>query len=54
MSDNILIILHYFGARSVFYYFVITKRLSCIYNKQKLLKLDLYSPQKYIKGSMGQ
>ena len=50
---NILVFIHIYGARAIFYYFVITKKLNPSHKKWKYVKLYKYAPIN-IKGSMGQ
>ena len=53
-KKNIMLILHIYWTRTIFYYFVITQTLKLINVAYILAYLGQYSPRKIIKGSTRQ
>ena len=53
-EQNIVVVIHIFGARAIFYYFVITKALNLSHKEYKLMWLDQYPRKKKPKCSARQ
>ena len=46
LEGNIAVVLHIYGARDIFYYFLFTRTLSWSNEKSKIVYFNKYSPRK--------